>query len=87
MTVTNNSGFPVTLTPPFTTSGVDAMLFSAALVAPTIAAGGSANVAVTFSPDSDGAKADVLTITSNNSGSVDVELPAPERRRWPRPRS
>ena len=72
LTISNSGDASLTITD----IGVTGTQFSVGTYPGTIAAGGSANVDVTFSPTSTGAKSATLTITSNDpdEGSVTVDL-------------
>ncbi len=74
-TVTNNSAFAVTLTPPFSITGADASQFSAgAPVMTALAAHASTTIPVTFRGSSPRGKSATLHITSTFSGAVAVSL-------------
>ncbi len=75
VTITNTSGFAVTLLPPFAITGTGAALYSAGLpVSPTLGAGVSTTVPVTFSPAIAGVATATLTVTSSAGGSTTASL-------------
>jgi beta-lactamase superfamily II metal-dependent hydrolase len=75
VTITNTSGFTVTLNMPFTITGADAAQFSVAAPATTtLAAGGATTASVTFAPTTFGTKTATLNITSNAGGAAAVAL-------------
>ncbi|PYR68929.1 MAG: hypothetical protein DMF88_07705, partial [Acidobacteria bacterium] len=75
VTITNNSGFTVTLGTPFPITGTGSAQFSAGLPATaTLAAGASSTADVTFTPTSFGAKTATLNITSTAGGSTSLTL-------------
>jgi CSLREA domain-containing protein len=76
VTITNVSDSTVTLTAPFTFGGADANQFSSGAPSSStlLAPGGTATVAVTFSPTSAGAKSATLMVTSANAGAATVSL-------------
>jgi hypothetical protein len=75
VTITNTSGFTVTLITPFAITGTGAAQFSAGLPATTtLAAGVSTDIQVTFAPTAAGASTGSLAVTSSNGGSVAIPL-------------
>lgn len=75
VTITNTSGFTVTLNTPFTITGTDASQFSVGAPATaTLTAGGATTASVTFAPATFGTKAATLNITSNAGGAASVAL-------------
>ena len=75
VTITNTSGFAVTLSTPFTITGTDAAQFSVALPATaTLSAGGATTVGVTFGPTTFGGKTATLNVTSSAGGAATATL-------------
>jgi hypothetical protein len=75
VTITNTSGFAVTLITPFTLTGADAAQFSVgAPETTTLGAGASTTAPVSFAPTSAGAKSATLNITSSSGGATAVAL-------------
>jgi beta-lactamase superfamily II metal-dependent hydrolase len=75
VTITNTSGFPITLNTPLTITGTDGGQFSVgAPVTTTLGPGISTTAQVTFTPTTVGAKSASLNVTSNAGGAASVAL-------------
>ena len=75
VTITNTSGFPVSLNTPFAITGTDGAQFSVGLPATaTLAPGATTTASVTFGPTSFGTKTATLNVTSNAGGIATATL-------------
>ena len=84
ITVTNGSGFAITLLPPFGVTG-SAQFTAGAPVTTTVAPAASTTVPITFTPTAAGAATASVNITSTNGGAVSVSLSGTGKgleRRW-----